>query len=171
VAEGVHLALARGSLALVVGSDHGVVLDTHHGRVDPGIGEQLVDLVQAPDVPDLGDEHRTGRRADTGHRLEPSGQLGVEQRGEVVLGLADLSLEQVVLVEQQPDLEADLVVELGDRDGRGPASAWARVLVRRFRAAAAVGATRRTSRAVRRAGSSNSSPSSGKPNPTRRTRR
>ena len=102
----------------------------------------------------------------------------------------DLALEQVVLVEQQADLEGDLGVELGHRDrvGRGgleplslrlaqPSVARAGVRVGQRRSSAAgsppsrSGAMRRTSRAVRQVGSSNSSPSSGKPSSTRRTRR
>lgn len=107
----------------------------------------------------------------------------------MAVGGLDLALEQVVLIEQEPDLEGDLLLELRDDNGRRrrglellglraseSSVAGARIRVasvesRRRVAARAVGATRRTSRAVRQVGSSNSSPSSGNPSSTSRTRR
>ena len=156
----------------------------------PAIRQELVEVVEAPDVADLGEEGRRDRRADARDRLEPPGRLAIEERRDAPVGGLDLALEQVVLVEQEADLEGDLGVELGhgDRvgrgglepfrpgrrpagDGPGPALASASVDVRRRVAARAVGATRRTSRAVRHVGSSKSSPSSGKPSSTSRMRR
>ena len=148
--------------------------------MDPGIGEQLVDIAEAPDSP-ISAMRVARSRADAGDGLEPSCQLRIEQGGDMDIGLADLSFEQVVLVEQHPDLEAHLGLELGHRDavGRGGLQALglrlpeasmarprvgigegARVLASGDRG---VGAMRRTSRAVRQAGSSTSSPSSGSP--------
>ena len=84
--------------------------------MDAGIGEQLVDIVEPPDVADLRDERGTGRGTDPGDGLQAPGQLPIEQGCDALIGLGDLALEQVVLVEQQADLEGDLVVELGYRD-------------------------------------------------------
>ncbi len=47
--------------------------------MDPGIGQQLVDVVEAVDVADLGDERRGDGRTDAGDGPQPPGQLAVEQ--------------------------------------------------------------------------------------------
>ncbi len=61
-------------------------------------------------------ERGAGRGTDPGDGPQAPGQLGVEEVGHAGIGLVDLSLEQVVLVEQEAYLEGHLLVELGDGD-------------------------------------------------------
>ena len=91
------------------------------GRVDPGVGEQLVEVGEAPDVADLGQQRGGNRGPDARDRLEPTGGLAVEQTRDVGVGILDLALQQVELIEQEADLEGNLGLDLGHRDrvGRG----------------------------------------------------
>ena len=87
--------------------------------MDAGVREELVKVAEPSDVPDLGDERRPDRRADAWDRPEATGDLAVKQRRHVPVGGLDLTLELVILVEQEADLEGDLGIELGNRDQVG----------------------------------------------------
>jgi hypothetical protein len=51
------------------------------GRVDAGGGEELVEVVEALAVADLGEQGRSDRGSDPRDRLEPTGCLAVEESG------------------------------------------------------------------------------------------
>jgi hypothetical protein len=57
------------------------------GRVDAGVGEELVEVVEALDVADLGEQGRSDRGCDPRDRLEPTGCLAVEESGDVPVAL------------------------------------------------------------------------------------
>ena len=160
------------------------------GRVDAGIGEQLVEVVEPEDVADLGDERRArspgrrpgwsaaggplaveeaprraGRRPRSGARAGRTGRAGGRPRRRPRRRARAPRSSRPRRPGAAPPSPRRAV------GGPGPALASASVAVRRRVAARAVGASRRTSRAVRQVGSSNSSPSSGKPSSTRRYRR
>jgi len=84
--------------------------------VDAGVGLELVEPVEAPDVADLRHERGAGRRADGRDRPQLARQIAIEERRDVRIRLLDLALEQVELIEQQADLERHLGLELGHRD-------------------------------------------------------
>ena len=58
------------------------------GRVDAGVGEELVEVVEALDVADLGEQGRSERGSDPRDRLEPRGGLAVEGSGDAPVGVA-----------------------------------------------------------------------------------
>jgi hypothetical protein len=66
--------------------------------MDAGVGEQLVERLEAGDIADLRDERGARRRTDAGDGLEPARQLTVEQRGDVGVRRLDLPLQEVVAV-------------------------------------------------------------------------
>jgi hypothetical protein len=111
MAEGIHRALAGGTLAGVVGGDDRVVLNAHHGHpigrrpqvavaglghvpaclgartlaaraslgwMDTREGQQLIEVIEAVDVADLGDERRHDRGSDARDRPQPPGEFAVE---------------------------------------------------------------------------------------------
>jgi hypothetical protein len=49
------------------------------GRVDACEGQQLIEVVEAADVADLGDQDRARRRTEARDGLQPARQLTVEQ--------------------------------------------------------------------------------------------
>src|SRR5487761_1845246 len=85
--------------------------------MDAGIGSQLVEIFEAPDVADLGDEGGGQRWAHARNRLQSSGQLRVENFGHPLLRSLDLLVEEVELLNQHPDLKAHLGIQLGRGDG------------------------------------------------------
>jgi hypothetical protein len=49
------------------------------GGVDAGVGEELVEVTEALDVADLGEDGRHDRRSHARDRLEPAGELAIEE--------------------------------------------------------------------------------------------
>src|SRR3989442_4216836 len=98
------LALAMAGRALLLG-------------MSAGKGGQLVKVVEAPDVSDLGDQAGGNRGPDTGDGLQATRELGIEELGDSRLGRLDLLSEEVVLPNEQPDLECHLLVQLRWRNG------------------------------------------------------
>src|SRR5271157_2064644 len=84
--------------------------------MDAREGEELVEVIEAVDVADLGDERRDNRGSDARDGLQPPGELAIEKSCHPRLGRLDLALEEIELVEQEPNLKAHLSIELGHRD-------------------------------------------------------
>jgi hypothetical protein len=93
--------------------------------MDPGVREELVEVGEALDVADLRQEGRDDRRADAGDRLEATGRLAVEETRDAPVGVLDLALEQIVLVEQRPTSKATSASSSGTAI-ESAAAAWSR---------------------------------------------
>ena len=76
--------------------------------MDAGEGEQLVEVAEALDVADLGDEHGGDRGTDARDGLQPAGGLAVQEPRDVPIGRLDLAFQEVELVEQEADLDAEV---------------------------------------------------------------
>src|SRR5207302_5395423 len=81
-----------------------------------GEGGQLIKVIEAPNVPDLSDQAGGNRGPDTGDGLQATGELRIEELGDPSFGRLDLLGQEVVLLDQQPDLERHLLVQLGRRN-------------------------------------------------------
>src|SRR5260370_28988311 len=89
--------------------------------MNAGIGSQLVEIIETPDVSDLGDKGGGQRRPNTGNRVQSPGQLRVKHLGDSLLANLDLPVEEVELLNQHPHLKRHLGVQLSRRDRlRGP---------------------------------------------------
>ena len=60
--------------------------------MDAGVGEELVEVVEALAVADLGEQGRSDRGSDPRDRLEPTGCLAGEESGAVPLAPPRLAL-------------------------------------------------------------------------------
>src|SRR5438093_3450276 len=85
--------------------------------MDPGVRDELVELTEAEDVADLGDERGADRGPDPRDRLEAPGERTVEQSRDALLGGGDLLPQEIVLRDEQLHLEPDLSAELRRGDG------------------------------------------------------
>ena len=104
------LAHARGGLVV-----RALATRAPFGGMDAGESEELVEVAEAEDVADLREEGRRDRRTDRRDRPQRTRRLAVEDARDPPIGILDLALEQVVLVEHDRRARARRRDRLRDR--------------------------------------------------------